>query len=85
MTKVLTNREKLDQEIKTLDDDQVLEVLEYIAVMKSLRNQEIKQERASDTVCEWLYGHEGFHRQPLSDHQCDGVLIFPKPRRAMFH
>jgi len=85
MMEMLTNREKLDREIKALDDDQVLEVLEYISIMKSLRNQEIKSEKFSDKVRGWLSGHEEFHHPPLSGRQEGDGLKFPKLRRAVSH
>jgi hypothetical protein len=85
MTEKLTNREKLDREIKTLDDDQVLEVLEYISIMKSLRNQESQAEKLNDQVTGWLSSHGDFHGPSLSRRQAGEGLIIPRSRRAVTH
>ncbi len=36
----LSNREQLRKEIEGLTDDQVVEVLEYVSIMKTMREQE---------------------------------------------
>lgn len=81
MIKKVSDREKLNREVKALDDDQVREVLEYISIMKSLREQEVNPRQSTAGVTKLLSHRENFHH-PLYGGQEGDVLVFPRARRA---
>jgi len=82
MRKKVTNREKLDREVEALDEDQVLEVLEYITIMRSLRHQEVNPRKFKEEVTELLTAQGNAHRLSLLNEQKGDVLVFPRTHPA---
>ncbi len=46
----LSNRERLRKEVEELSDEQVAEVLEYLSIMKTMREQEEDPVRFKDEI-----------------------------------
>lgn len=81
--KKVSDRERLSREVEALDDDQVLEVLEYISIMKSLRDQDANPKRFKEEVTRLFSSQEGMHHITAPSPQEGDVLMFPRSRRAV--
>lgn len=81
MTEKVSNREMLSREVEALNDDQVLEVLEYISIMNTLRDQEVKPRKEADATPSLSQRRDSKTLLDYTGQEGD-VVLFPGSRRA---
>jgi hypothetical protein len=74
----MSDRERLSWEVRTLDDDQVREVLEYISVMRALQRHDADLRKSDGRRVPMFDRPDG---APVAT-RAGEVLIFPGSRRA---
>jgi len=82
MLEYVTDREYLHRELESLSDDQIHEVLEYISIMKSLREEEANSNRFKDEVTPLASKPDSPSQQFLNGKHGRVVYFSPRSKRA---
>ncbi|MBI4468628.1 MAG: hypothetical protein HY650_04820 [Acidobacteria bacterium] len=77
----MSHREQLRREIENLAEDQVLEVLEYVSIMKTLREQEQDPLSFKDEIRILLAEPRPEKPPPGSPRHSSGPSSVPGPKR----